>query len=134
MMPSKLLMTGTLIFGAGVLLVLVLLVTHGGANKAKQFEVLAQLLAGQHGAWARGLLIAGFSSFALGAMVAFSAVSRSDAQQLKQCKASCLQRGFAQGGFGLSEGRDASGRPYRVCRCSGNHDKDLEIELRSLSE
>ena len=38
-MPSRLLMRGTFIFGASFLLTLVLLVAHGGANKAKQFEV-----------------------------------------------------------------------------------------------
>jgi hypothetical protein len=133
-MQSKMLMTGVVIFGASVLLVLVLLATHGGANKSRQFEVLGDLLSGRHGSVMRALLVVAMGGLAVGAMISFSAVGRSDAARRKYCQETCVQRGFTQGTLGLSAGRDASGRSYKVCRCSGGPEKELELDPSTFPE
>lgn len=133
-MPNKMLMTGVVLFGGSVLLVLTLLVTHGGAQKSQQFEVLGRLLQGGHGALMRALLITAFVGLGLGAALSFTAIQRADARQRQQCHAACVQRGFAKGVMGLSAGRDASGRSYKVCKCSGNLATESEIDPQTLSE
>lgn len=133
-MPNKLFLIGGAIFGASVLLVLVLLVTNGGANKSRQFEVIGDLLAGRQGPLVRGLLFAAFAGIAIGAITLFTAVGRNDEARRKQCNDTCVAKGFKQGALGLSAGRDASGRPYKVCRCTGGSEKDQEIDPGPLPE
>ena len=133
-MPNKMLLIGGAIFGASVLLVLVLLVTSGGGNKSRQFAVLGELLSGSHGAASRGLLIAAFVGIAIGALTCFGAVGKGDAARRQRCQDSCAERGYKSGKLGLSESRDANGRPNKVCRCSGGSETDLEIDPEKLSE
>jgi hypothetical protein len=107
---------------------------NGGANKSRQFEVLGDLLSGRHGALLRGLLVAALGGLVVGALIAFSAVGSIDAARRKQCQDTCVERGFKQGTMGLSASPDASGRPYKVCKCTGGPDKDQEIDPGKLPD
>lgn len=131
-MPSPMLLIGVAIFGASVFTVLALLVAHGGANKMRQFAVLGELLSGRHGARMRGLLIAALAGLVVGALTSFAAVAISDAAQLRQCQKICVERGFEKGTIGLSARPGASGRHYKVCRCTGGSEQDQEIDLGDL--
>jgi hypothetical protein len=73
---SKKLMVGASIFGASMLLVLVLLFASGGASKSRQFEVLGDLISGRHGGPSQVLLFAALLGIVVGAATCFSAVGR----------------------------------------------------------
>lgn len=128
------LLIGVGIFGAGVFLVLALLVTHGGANKMRQFAVLGDLLSGRHGARMRRLLILAFAGLVVGALTSFAAVALNDAALSKQCRKICVERGFEKGAIALSSRPGASGRAYKICRCSGGAEADQEIDLGDLPD
>lgn len=83
-MPRKMILIGGAIFGASVLLVLILLMANGGANKSAQFTVLGELVSGVHGAAMRVLIFAAVAGVLIGAVTAFSGVSRNDAARRKK--------------------------------------------------
>lgn len=130
----KMLLIGASIFGAGVFLVLILLVANGGANKMRQFAVLGDLLAGRHGGLNRVLLIGALFAIGIGALTSFGAVGGSGANLRKKCQETCTERGFKKATLGLSNDRDSQGRPLKVCKCSEGSDKDLEIKQSDLSQ
>ena len=126
-MPSKLLLVSALTFGTGVMLVLSLLLSSGGSDKAKQFADLGELVSGRHGTVKRNLLIAGFLAIAVGSCSSFISVAVGDAQVRQLCQQNCRMQGYAEGTIGLSA--TSARTPHKVCRCAGNNAQPLELEL-----
>jgi hypothetical protein len=128
----KMLMVGAGIFGASVLLVMILLFTSGGASKSRQFEVLGELMSGRHGALSRLLLIAALGGLVVGALTCFSAVGKGDAGKRQGCQNACIERGYKKGVLGLSASRNSSGKSYQVCHCRDGAEKDIELDVDTL--
>lgn len=130
-MPSKLLLISALTFGIGVMLVLSLLFSSGGGDKAKQFAVLGELASGRHGIIKRNLLIVGVVAIAIGSCSSFISVAVGDARLRERCQQSCSAKGYTQGTIGLSANKTS--RAHKVCRCTGEGLEALELELDGLA-
>lgn len=130
-MPSKLLLVSALTFGTGVMLVLSLLLSSGGSDKAKQFAVLGELASGRHGLVKRNLLLAGVLAIAMGSCSSFISVAVGDAQLRELCQQNCSVQGYAEGTIGLSA--TSARTPHKVCRCAGAGMQVLELELDGLA-
>jgi len=131
-MQNKMLMVGATIFGISVLLMLILLFSQGGAAKSRQIGVLGDLLSGRLGGGLQAAAIVALVGSGLGALICFGAVGRADGGRRQACQNACAERGYQKGRLGLSESRDAAGRPLKVCRCSGGPEKDIELDPTTL--
>lgn len=132
-MQNKMLLVGATVFGIGVLLMLSLLFSSGGAAKSRQIGVLGELFSGRLGGTLQALSFAALGAIAVGALICFGAAGRGDGDRRKACQNACAERGYEKGRLGLSESRDAAGRPLKVCRCSGGPEKDIEIDPATLA-
>jgi hypothetical protein len=120
----------------GVVVVLALLLSSGGAAKSRQLGVLSQIASGRHGAGKRVWLTVGTLLIVFGACGAFVGVAADDARQSEACVRACTERGYAAGTVRGSEQRDPPGskrHAFRACVCDNGPDPDpLDLRLDDL--
>ncbi|MEX1367892.1 MAG: hypothetical protein AB1Z98_32485 [Nannocystaceae bacterium] len=120
----------------GVVVVLALLSSSGGAAKSRQLDVLSQIQSGRHGAGKRVWLTVAMLLIVFGTCGAFAGVAADDARQSEACVRTCTERGYATGTVRGSEQRDPPGskrHAFRACVCESGPEPDpLDLRLDEL--
>lgn len=120
----------------GVVVVLALLLSSGGAAKSRQLNVLSQIASGAHGTGKRVWLTLAMVLIVFGTCGAFAGVAADDARQREACVQTCTERGYTEGTIRGSEQRDPPGskrHAFRACVCEGGPDPDpLDLRLDEL--
>lgn len=129
-MPMSMI-AGAVLFLAGVLTFLVLLVASGGALRSRQFAVLGQIRSGAMGAGRRRLLLLSFALIGAGAIGCFAGVGAMDRERAARCEAYCTAQGYSQGAIGPSIDRSKAGR-FIACTCSGTGRDALELRADAI--
>ena len=119
-----------------MLAVIVVLFSSGGVAKARQLDVLGQVLSGRHGVGKRIGLVVAMMMIVFWACGAFAGVALDDARQGEACTRTCTERGYAGGTVRGSEQRDPPGSKrsaFRACVCVDGPDPDpLDVRLEEL--
>lgn len=105
----------------------------GGAAKSKQFAVVGEVMAGQHGKARRAAFLVGLVLTVFGTCGAFAGVAAGDAQRKQACERVCTGRGYAQAEIRGSTERNPPGsgkHAFVACACSAGPDPD-PLELRA---
>jgi len=126
-----LMLFGIALFFSGVALFMVLLFSSGGANRSKQFGVIADLLGGRRGVGKRRLIIAAMILIGLGACGTFAGVAAMDARRAGHCQDYCVAAGYERGKIGPSIERSKE-RRFVACTCDGGKSEPLELRADSL--
>lgn len=121
------------LFFAGVLGTMALLFTNGGAEKSRQFVVLAALWNGSLGAHKRLLCRTALLALATGALLTFAGVSQMDAERAGRCHDYCVGAGFVDGKIGPSVERSKEAR-FVACVCTAPDKAPLELRADSISK
>lgn len=121
----------------GMVVILGLLFSSGGAAKSRQLDVLSQIISGRHGAGKRTWVLVAMLLIVFGTCGAFVGVSVSDSRQSKACTQTCTERGYAGGTIRGSVQRDPPGSKrsaFRACVCVDGPDPDpLDVHVDDLS-
>lgn len=136
MSHGPLFQVGIAFFFLGMLTIMGIVFTKGGAQKSKQFRVIGEIASGRLGRGARIALLAGFASVLAGMCATFAGVAESDRARAKKCVATCRARGYAEGkiqAFTAPQPNAAKRTPVPACACMRGPAPDpLELRADSL--
>ena len=124
---------GAVLFMCGVVVLMYVVFSSGGAAKSKQLGVISEVLAGERGKTKRGLFLLGATMALLGTCGAFAGVAAGDAKRRAACAELCTDRGYESGNIQGSQEREPPGsgkHAFVACVCSEGPDPD-PLELRA---
>lgn len=126
---------GAVLAMVGMLIVLIVLFSSGGAAKSRQLSAISEILAGSRGAGARRAFLVGTMMIVFGSCGAFAGVAVGDAQRRELCEQTCIDRGYASGKIQPSSkpvpAPSGTGRRgFVACACTDGPDPD-PLELRA---